>query len=176
MYTLLANDHEDLHAIFIELHIIYKRAAKECVWAHDNRIDSPGHTFQKWKPWLEPTYPESAVWQQRNSISLSAVVEAFKFDKVKRVQNGVFHLGDRRTGSKTDSATSSHTYACQFLILAVTAVFRGELAKFSSCLKLNFPHLSANWTQRFRRDIFSRRSRSLTTADYAQRASCACCV
>ena len=64
----------------------------------------------------------------------------------------------------------------QFLSSAVTAVFRGELAKFSSCLKLNFPHLSANWTQRLRRDIFSRRSRSLTTADYAQRASCACCV
>jgi hypothetical protein len=94
VYTLLANDHEDLHAIFIELHIIYKRAARECVWAHDNRIDSPGHTFQKSKPWLEPTYPESAVWQQRNSISLSGVVhvEAFKFDNVKRAHNELWRL------------------------------------------------------------------------------------
>jgi len=93
------------------------------------RSDSLGHTLQKWKPWLEPKYSGSAVWEQRNTISLSAAVEAFKFDKVTRVYTGVFHLGVRRTGSKTDSATSSHKHAHSIFVFSGDSSFPRRIGK-----------------------------------------------
>ncbi len=112
-------------------------------------------------------FPSLALYMSRRlNLTTSSVLT---------MNYGVFHLGDRRTGSKTDSATSSHMHACSTFEFSSGSSFPRRIGKFSSCLELNFPHLSANWTQRFRRDIFSLRSRSLTTADYAQRASCACC-
>ncbi len=137
-YRLLAADHEDLHEIFLGLSRTYARAARECVWVHSDTA-LPGHTFQQWKPWLEPTCKGSATWANRNTISLASAVAAFKVDQLKRFYSGVFYGGERRTGSKTDSATSTNKHAHSTFVFTNHVSLSDRIGKIIFMFQLALP-------------------------------------
>ena len=92
--------------MFSDLSQTYRRVAREFVFCHGQE-QSVGIGLQAWKPWLEPMYNGSGTWLNRNNVSLAEALRAFQVRKINIINSGVFHGGERRTGSKVTDATSA---------------------------------------------------------------------
>ena len=136
-YSLLPSDFEDLHEILRGINQCYRRVARECDLIHSGSV-SPGNDIQKWRPWLAPIYQGSSTWLRRNDITLASAVAAVRFPQVKIVYSGVFHGGERRTGSKETVSTSKHKHPYAIFKFNKCSELVGRIGKILFMFRLEF--------------------------------------
>ncbi len=136
-YLLTPKDFEDLHLILLAINSRYRRVARESGLIHGITL-APGLDIQNWRPWLAPVYRGSSTWLRRNSLTLASAVTAFNVPRVKIAYSGVFHGGDRRTGSKTTVATSDYAHAYSMFSFKEGSATPGRLGKILFMFKLEF--------------------------------------
>jgi hypothetical protein len=137
MYTIQDSDYEDLHEMFSGLSQTYRRVAREFVFCHGQE-PSVGIGLQAWKPWLAPVYNGSGTWLNRNNVSLAEALRAFQVRKINIINSGVFHGGERRTGSKATDATSAHTHAYSIFTFKHGPLL-GQIGKILFMFKMTLP-------------------------------------
>jgi hypothetical protein len=96
-YTFVSSDVEQLHDLFESKCPLYLKVSTEWRRAHKAQNDPAiGMAIQRWDL---HGHQEGKVYKRNNPIDLQTALETFRLHPCRIITSGVWHLGERRTGS-----------------------------------------------------------------------------